>query len=138
MLDCYFTRSIYKLILNQPLTYLDFEDYDPEYYKNLKWILETNISDMGDYLTFSYESDKFGVLEVKDLIENGRHISVTEQNKFEYVQKLCHAKLYDEIKPQMEAFLSGIYEVIPLKLISIFDFRELELMISGLPTIERK
>jgi E3 ubiquitin-protein ligase HUWE1 len=78
------------------------------------------------------------VLEVKDLVPNGSQISVTEENKFEYVQKLCYAKLYEEIKPQMEALLEGIYEIIPLNLISIFNNRELELIISGLPTVDSK
>ena len=136
MLDCYFTRGFYKLICNIPLTYHDLADYDPEYYKSIKWFMENDISDMGDVWTFSYEEDNFGQLQVIDLIPNGRNISVTEANKFEFVQKLCFAKLFGNIKPQTEAFQKGFYEIIPLKLISIFDHRELELVISGLPTID--
>merc|ERR1712096_166134 len=34
------------------------------------------------------------------------------------------------------AFLKGFYQVIPFKLISMFDEQELELLISGLPTID--
>jgi E3 ubiquitin-protein ligase HUWE1 len=136
ILECYFTRCFYKLLCNISLTYHDMEDVDPEYYKNLKWLLETDITEMGDLLTFSYEEDKFGELVTKDLIENGRNISVTEENKFEYVQKVCHAKLFDSIKPQIESLQKGLYDIIPLKLISIFDHREIELVISGLPTID--
>ena len=138
MLECYFTRSFYKLICNIPLTYHDMEDYDPEYYKNLKWLLETDITDMEELFTFSYEEDRFGKLEIIDLVPNGRNISVSEENKFEYVQKLCHARLFENIKPQVEALQKGFYEIIPLKLISIFDHREFELVISGLPTIDSK
>ena len=36
----------------------------------------------------------------------------------------------------MTAFLSGFYEVIPKELIGIFDEQELELLISGLPTVD--
>ena len=72
MLDCFFTRSFYKHILGQPLTLYDFEDIDPEYFKNLKWILENDISSLE--LTFSYEHEEFGKHEVVDLIENGRNI----------------------------------------------------------------
>jgi len=138
MLDCYFTRGFYKLICNIPLTYHDMEDVDPQYFKNLKWLLETDISDMGELLTFSYEEDRLGKLEAIDLIPNGRNIAVTEENKFDYVQKICHAKLFDTIKPQMEALQKGFYDIIQLKLISIFDHRELELVISGLPTVDGK
>ena len=34
------------------------EDIDPEYYKNLKWILENDPTPLD--LTFSYETDDFG------------------------------------------------------------------------------
>ena len=75
-------------------------------------------------------------MEIVDLIENGRNVDVTESNKFDYVQKLCSAKLYDNIKPQVEALLKGFYEIIPQKLISIFNYNELELVISGSPKID--
>ena len=136
MIDCYFTRSFYKIISNTPLTYHDMEDYDPEFYNSLKWLLENDITGMDVFLTYSYAHDNLGQIEVIDLIENGRNIEVNEENKFDYVQKLCYAKLFDTIKPQIESFLKGFYEIIPLKLISIFDYRELELVISGLPTID--
>ena len=44
MLDAYFTKSFYKNILGQPLSITDMEDIDPDYYKNLKWSLENDIS----------------------------------------------------------------------------------------------
>ena len=36
----------------------------------------------------------------------------------------------------MEAILKGLYELIPRQLISVFDAREIELLISGLPDID--
>ena len=45
--------------------------------------------------------------------------------------------MYIDIKHQIEWFLEGFHELIPKNLISIFDSRELELMISGLPEIDR-
>ena len=138
MLDCYFTRIIYKLITNTPLSYHDMEDYDPVFYNSLKWLLENDFTDSDTYLTYSYNHDNLGDMQIVDLVENGRNIDVTESNKFDYVQKLCSSKLYDTIKPQVEALLKGFYEIIPQKLISIFNYRELELVISGLPTIDIK
>lgn len=41
-----------------------------------------------------------------------------------------------DIQEQIKAFLSGFNELIPNKIISIFDSMELELMISGLPDID--
>ena len=39
MLDAYFTPAFYKHILNMPITYVDMEEEDYEYFKSLKWIL---------------------------------------------------------------------------------------------------
>ena len=40
LFDAYFTRSFYKHMLGQALTYEDIEGVDPGYYKNLVWMLE--------------------------------------------------------------------------------------------------
>ena len=45
-------------------------------------------------------------------------------------------KMTGSIRPQIKSFLEGFYEVIPKELISIFNEQELELLISGLPTID--
>ena len=37
---------------------------------------------------------------------------------------------------RLQAFLEGFYDIIPKRLISIFNEQELELLISGLPTID--
>ena len=138
MIDCYFTRIIYKLIIGTPISYHDMEDYDPVYFNSIKWLLENDFSNSETYLTYSYNHDNLGEIQTVDLIENGRNIDVTEANKFDYIQRLCSSKLYDTIKPQIDALLKGFYEVIPQKLISIFNHRELELVISGMPTIDIK
>ena len=40
------------------------------------------------------------------------------------------------IRQQLNSFLEGFYDIIPKRLISIFNEQELELLISGLPTID--
>ncbi|KAK7858644.1 e3 ubiquitin-protein ligase upl2 [Quercus suber] len=40
LLDVHFTRSFYKHILGAKVTYHDIEAIDPDYFKNLKWMLE--------------------------------------------------------------------------------------------------
>lgn len=51
----------------------DIEAVDPEYYKNLIWMLENDITDVLD-LTFSEESDYFGKKELIDLKPGGSNI----------------------------------------------------------------
>ena len=43
LLDVYFTRSFYEHILGVKVTYHDIEAVDPDYYKNLKWMLEVRL-----------------------------------------------------------------------------------------------
>ncbi len=61
---------------------------------------------------------------------------MTNQNKREYVEKLAYFKMYKEIQKQVDNFLEGFYELIPKDLISIFNYKELELLISGLPNFD--
>ena len=79
---------------------------------------------------------EFGRMETRDLKPNGREIPVTEANKREYVQLACQLKMTGSIRSQIKSFLEGFYDVIPKELISIFNEQELELLISGLPTID--
>ncbi|KAL2133249.1 hypothetical protein VTI74DRAFT_2672 [Chaetomium olivicolor] len=135
LLDCYFSRAVYKRILGKPVSVKDMESFDPDYYKSLVWMLENDITDIITE-TFSVEDDEFGVTKVVDLIENGRNIPVTEENKHEYVRLIVEHKLLTSVKEQMENFLKGFHDIIPADLISIFNEQELELLISGLPDID--
>lgn len=51
-IEAYFTRSFYKQILGQQLTYHDLEDLDYELYKNLRWIVYNDVTDLQFYYTF--------------------------------------------------------------------------------------
>ena len=63
-MDVYFTRSFYKHILNIPVTYEDLEHTDPEYYRNLTWILDHDISEANLELSFSHDIDVFGKVSI--------------------------------------------------------------------------
>ncbi|KAH7639382.1 e3 ubiquitin-protein ligase huwe1-like protein [Dermatophagoides farinae] len=136
LLDCYFTRSFYKHILGKLVKYTDMESEDYSFYQGLVFLLEHNVNELGTELTFSLEIQEFGVTEVRDLVPNGRNIIVTEENKHEYVKLVCQEKMTGSIKKQLNSFLEGFYEIIPKRLISIFNEHELELLISGLPNID--
>lgn len=134
---------------------MESEDY--AFYQGLVFLLENDIKDLGNDLSFSAEVhtppptpfpmvrvlffsnlqiQEFGVTEVRDLKPGGRDIIVTEENKKEYVKLLCQMKMTGAIRKQLDAFLEGFYDIIPKHLIGIFNEQELELLISGLPTID--
>jgi len=71
-----------------------------------------------------------------ELIPGGRNMKVTEENKHQYVDLVVEHRLTTAIRPQINAFLEGFNELIPRELISIFNDKELELLINGLPDID--
>eukprot|EP00092_Neocalanus_flemingeri_P041280 GFUD01044951.1.p1 GENE.GFUD01044951.1~~GFUD01044951.1.p1 ORF type:complete len:4316 (+),score=1501.53 GFUD01044951.1:136-13083(+) len=135
LLECYFTRSFYKHILAKLVKHQDMESEDYEFYKGLDFLLENKVSDLGYDLTFSTEIQEFGVTEVRDLIPDGRNVIVTDQNKADYIRLVCQMKMTGAIRKQLAAFLEGFYDIIPRRLIAIFNEQELELLLSGLPDI---
>ena len=53
---------------------MESEDYS--FFKNLDWLLENNVEDLGSELTFSTEIQEFGVTETRELIPNGKNVQV--------------------------------------------------------------
>lgn len=107
LLDCYFSRAVYKRILGKSVSVKDMESFDPDYYKSLCWMLENDITDIITE-TFSVEDEEFGMTNVVDLIPSGRDVPVTEENKHDYVRLVVEHKLLSSVKEQMEHFLKGL------------------------------
>ncbi|KAJ4321032.1 E3 ubiquitin-protein ligase tom1 [Neodidymelliopsis sp. IMI 364377] len=134
VLDCHFSRAVYKQIMNKQVNLKDMETLDLEYYKSLEWMLNNDITDIITE-TFSTEVEAFGEMQTVDLIENGRNIPVTEENKHEYIRLITEHRLTGAVQEQLQEFLRGFHDIVPAELVSIFSEQELELLISGLPDI---
>lgn len=63
----------------------------------------------------------------------GADITVTEENKREYVDLMVEYYISKCVQDQFDAFMSGFNEVIPRNLINVFDEHELKLLIGGSP-----
>lgn len=136
LLDAHFTRSLYKHMLGIKPSYHDMQAIDPDYYKNLKMILDYNLEDIGLDLSFSTVTHWFGRAQTVDLIPNGKNIEVTEKDKEKYVNLVCQHRMTTAIKDQIKAYLDGFYDLVKPELIKIFTPKELELVISGMPDID--
>jgi E3 ubiquitin-protein ligase HUWE1 len=106
LLDCHFSRAVYKKILGKPVSIKDMESLDLDYYKSLLWMLENDITDIITE-TFSVETEDYGEKKVIDLKPGGRDIPVTEENKQEYVRLVVDYRLIKSVEEQMENFLQG-------------------------------
>ncbi|KNE58375.1 hypothetical protein, variant [Allomyces macrogynus ATCC 38327] len=130
-LDALFVGSFYKTILKQKITVSDMESFDAAHYRSLKWMLENDITDVLDE-TMSTEDHRFGEVVTINLVPGGRDIAVTEKNKKEYVDKITEWHIVKSVEKQLNAFRQGLFELVPANVISVFDERELELLINGL------
>lgn len=71
-----------------------------------------------------------------DLKPGGESIPVTEANKTEYVDAVVAYRISTRVKDQFQSFMDGLLELIPEDLVSVFDERELELLIGGMAEID--
>lgn len=46
---------------------------------------------------------------------------------------MVRERLLKGVRPQLWYFLRGFYECVPQPLLQVFDYQELELLLSGLP-----
>eukprot|EP00924_Labyrinthula_sp_SR-Ha-C_P016927 maker-scaffold_6-snap-gene-19.44-mRNA-1 protein AED:0.05 eAED:0.05 QI:138/1/0.87/1/0.85/0.75/8/119/720 len=130
------TQPLYKHILGWPITMKDIEYSDYGLYKSLEDMEEASAEEIEDYyLTFSTVLDVFGEQQEIMLKENGGELDVTGRNVHEYIQLMTKYHMFERTKRQLAHFLAGLYDVIPPVWLSIFDFRELELLLCGLPNI---
>ena len=111
VLDCHFSRALYKRILGRTISVKDMESMDDEYAKNLQWVLDNDITGIIED-TFSVQTDAFGETKSVDLITNGRNITTNESNKQDYVRLVVEYKLIGSVKEQMEHFLQGMCSVV--------------------------
>ena len=110
------------------------DDIDQELSKNLIWTLNNDISELD--LTFCYDLCCFGKVKTLELKNDGKNISVNEENKKEYVKLLSYAKMTTEIKLQTEAIMEGFHEIFPKDLLFLIDWAEVGLKFSGSSIID--
>ncbi|KFB37895.1 AGAP000787-PA-like protein [Anopheles sinensis] len=134
LLDAFFIRPFYKMMLQKPIELKDMEAVDTEYYNSLVWIKEYDPSELA--LTFCVDEETFGATSQRELKPNGAEISVTEENKDEYIKLVIEWRFVSRVQEQMSAFLDGFGSLVPLNLLKIFDENELELLMCGIQSID--
>ncbi|XP_048376382.2 E3 ubiquitin-protein ligase NEDD4 isoform X5 [Stegostoma tigrinum] len=134
LLDGFFIRPFYKMMLGKPITLKDMESVDGEYFNSLKWILENDPTELD--LRFCIDEENFGQTYQVDLKPNGSDMVVTNENKREYIDLVIQWRFVNRVQKQMNAFMEGFTELIPIDLIKIFDENELELLMCGLGDVD--
>ncbi|XP_070542382.1 E3 ubiquitin-protein ligase NEDD4-like isoform X2 [Ptychodera flava] len=134
LLDGFFIRPFYKMMIAKKITLHDMESVDSEYYNSLKWITENDPEDLD--LTFCVDEELFGQTVTKELVPGGSDMRVTNQNKRKYIERVIEWRFASRVQSQMAAFMDGFTDLIQLDLLRIFDENEVELLLSGLGDID--
>ncbi|XP_060112871.1 E3 ubiquitin-protein ligase HECW2 [Heteronotia binoei] len=135
LLDAFFTRPFYKALLRILCDLSDLEYLDEEFHQSLQWMKDNDIHDILD-LTFTVNEEVFGQITERELKPGGANIPVTEKNKKEYIERMVKWRIERGVVQQTESLVRGFYEVVDARLVSVFDARELELVIAGTAEID--
>ncbi|XP_077078532.1 E3 ubiquitin-protein ligase HECW1 isoform X3 [Siphateles boraxobius] len=135
LLDAFFTRPFYKALLRLSTDLSDLEYLDEEFHQSLQWMKENDITDVLD-LTFTVNEEVFGQVTERELKSGGTNMQVTEKNKKEYIDRMVKWRVERGVVQQTQALVRGFYEVVDSRLVSVFDARELELVIAGTAEID--
>ncbi|XP_012678837.1 E3 ubiquitin-protein ligase HECW2 [Clupea harengus] len=135
LLDAFFTRPFYKGLLRIPCELSDLEYLDEEFHQSLQWMKDNDIEDILD-LTFTVNEEVFGQITERELKPGGANIPLCEKNKKEYIERMVKWRIERGVVQQTESLVRGFYEVVDARLVSVFDARELELVIAGTAEID--
>ncbi|XP_056155808.1 E3 ubiquitin-protein ligase HECW1-like [Lampris incognitus] len=135
LLDAFFTRPFYKALLRLPTDLSDLEYLDEEFHQSLQWMKDNDITDILD-LTFTVNEEVFGQVTERELKSGGANVQVTEKNKKDYIERMTKWRVERGVVQQTDALVRGFYEVVDSRLVSVFDARELELVIAGTAEID--
>ena len=130
-----FNILIYKLILEETITFEDLKNIDTYLYSSLlslKQMKPEEIDSMEIYYTYQYE-DSNGKLITDELIEGGEDIKVTDIN--DYIEKRINY-MVKKAKVLVEYIQEGLFFYIPKYVLKSINAYELELLICGRPFID--
>eukprot|EP01053_Blabericola_migrator_P000863 Blabericola_migrator_1__862@NODE_1210_length_5103_cov_135_521644_g821_i0_p1_GENE_NODE_1210_length_5103_cov_135_521644_g821_i0NODE_1210_length_5103_cov_135_521644_g821_i0_p1_ORF_typecomplete_len1027_score216_78HECT/PF00632_25/2_4e86RCC1/PF00415_18/1_3RCC1/PF00415_18/2_6e06RCC1_2/PF13540_6/17RCC1_2/PF13540_6/0_00072RCC1_2/PF13540_6/1e04_NODE_1210_length_5103_cov_135_521644_g821_i08683948 len=140
-----FPPCLYKKLLNEPVDLSDFETLDPVKAKSFREMLEmpvTNEEQEADFdaiygfIDFTYQINNFGEMEAVELMEGGKDVCVTKDNRQRFVDLTVDFVLNTQIKDSFEALRAGIERFFSTDLLSVINSKELELLITGTQTLD--
>ncbi|EGR33734.1 uba and wwe domain protein 1, partial [Ichthyophthirius multifiliis] len=129
-LECQLDQITIKQILNKRITIYDLYSHDQNLYRSFLYLKNNTLSENQYIGEFVYEQ--------QELIQNGKNIQITEQNKNFYMEKVLKYISQKRIKPFIQAIKQSFYEVIPQNIIEVFENNEFMMIVYGLPFISLK
>jgi len=125
---------LWKPLVGQPITRADLVAIDSLCYDVMEKVAnidQQNVTEetFNDVITTNFVTTSCDGREV-ELKENGSNIPVTWHNRKEFVSLLEQYRL-NEFKLQIEAIRRGLATIVPIPLLPLFTWQELEMMVCG-------
>ncbi|VDM78064.1 unnamed protein product [Strongylus vulgaris] len=130
LIDTFFTRTFYKMLLEQPVTLHDLQDVDPEFYRSMMWIRENPV-DPSLGMTFIVTEEENGQVVEKELLPNGDELEVADHNKEEFISLMVKWRIERGVQRQSQALLRGLHQIIDRDFLRVFTVEQVELVLSG-------
>ncbi|KAI9138762.1 hypothetical protein BKA69DRAFT_1031170 [Paraphysoderma sedebokerense] len=129
LMDVKFPIVLYKKLL---LNMNELSEVDPDLARGLQTLLDYpgDVQELYDR-TFEVEYDCLGARLTAELKPGGSKISLTNENRKEFVQLYCDFILNTSIKEQFQSFKDGFDLVTGGSVIHLFRPEELEILVCG-------
>ncbi|VDL77265.1 unnamed protein product [Nippostrongylus brasiliensis] len=148
LIDTFFTRTFYKMLLEQPVTVLDLQEVDPQFYRSMVWMRENPIDpsigmnfvvteeengEVGGWVPIQtlHVIEDGGKIVEKELLPNGAELEVADQNKEEFIALMVKWRVERGIQRQSRALLRGLHQIIDRDFLRVFSVDQVELVLSG-------
>ncbi|XP_038904863.1 E3 ubiquitin-protein ligase UPL7 isoform X1 [Benincasa hispida] len=131
LLDYSFSHVFVHKLLGRYSFLDELSTLDPELYRNLMYVksYEGDVKELS--LDFTVTEESFGKRHVIELKHGGKDISVTNENKMQYVHAIADYKLNRQILPFSNAFYRGLTDLISPSWLKLFNASEFNQLLSG-------
>ncbi|XP_005105124.1 probable E3 ubiquitin-protein ligase HERC4 isoform X1 [Aplysia californica] len=133
IIDLHFPLALYKKLLKKPITADDLKELSPDVGKGLQDLLDFDGDEFEDVFSLYFEvmTEQFGEQKSVELCEDGKNVSVNQNNKQKYVDLYVDYILNKSVETQFSAFSEGFLSVCGGEVLELFHPQELQAMVVG-------
>ncbi|KAK1429424.1 hypothetical protein QVD17_11633 [Tagetes erecta] len=131
LLDYSFSHVFVQKLLGRYSFIDELSTLDPELYKNLMYVkhYDGDVKDLS--LDFTVTEELPGKRHVIELKHGGKDVSVTNDNKLQYIYAMADYKLNRQVLPLSNAFCRGLTDLISPSWLKLFNASEFNQLLSG-------
>ncbi|KAH1258707.1 E3 ubiquitin-protein ligase UPL7 [Glycine max] len=131
LLDYSFSHVFVQKLLGRYSFLDELSTLDPELYRNLMYVknYDGDVKELS--IDFTVTEESLGKMYVVELKSGGKDISVTNENKMQYIHAMADYKLNQQILPFSNAFYRGVTDLITPSWLKLFNASEFNQLLSG-------